>query len=294
MLIYGKDIAKKIRESTLALANALRDGGVNPTLATVRLGENADDLAYEKSILNVAVMSGVRVLPVSIPVATSTAELAKVINDLNSDNTIHGIMLFRPLPSHIDENVIRNLIAPEKDVDGITDASMAWLYSLASSNSLDRGFAPCTAEAVIRTLDGAGVNPEGKRAVVIGRSLVIGKPVSMLLLARNATVTIAHSRTCKLAALTREADIIVVCAGLAKDGRDKRLGAEYFKAGQIVVDCGINADADRLYGDVDTEAASAIGANVTPVPGGLGSVTTAVLMEHLIKSAAIKAEAMNG
>jgi methylenetetrahydrofolate dehydrogenase (NADP+)/methenyltetrahydrofolate cyclohydrolase len=203
-------------------------------------------------------------------------------------------MLFRPLPSRIDENSIRNLMAPAKDVDGITDASMAWVYSLAPGDSLSGGFAPCTAEAVMRTLDGAGVDAAGKRAVVIGRSLVIGKPVSMLLLAGNATVTVAHSKTPNLAELTRGADIIIVCAGLAKNGREKRLGVEFFRAGQTVIDCGINADADGLYGDVNAELVSALGANVTPVPGGLGSVTTAVLMEHLVRSARVSAEEVNG
>jgi len=294
MLIYGKSIAESVREAALDWAKAFRQEGVKPTLALIRLGERADDIAYEKAILSAAAKSGVRVISSAAPEKTTQQELATVITDFNSEADIHGIMLFRPLPSHIDENTIRNLIAPTKDVDGITDQSMAWVYSLASGGSLDSGFAPCTAEAVIRTLDGAGVDISHKRAVVIGRSLVIGKPVSMLLLARDATVTIAHSKTEGLAELTRSADIVIVCAGLASGGRAGRLGAEYFRADQTIVDCGINADTDGLYGDVDTETAEALGASITPVPGGLGAVTTAVLMEHVIRSAVSRMERTNG
>jgi methylenetetrahydrofolate dehydrogenase (NADP+)/methenyltetrahydrofolate cyclohydrolase len=294
MLIYGKDIAESVREAAADWAKAFRQGGVKPTLALVRIGERADDVAYEKSILSAAAKSGVRIISSSLPEATTQEELATVILDFNSEAYIHGIMLFRPLPSHIDEDSIRNLIAASKDVDGITDSSMAWVYSLASGESLDTGFAPCTAEAVIRTLDGASIDISHKRAVVIGRSLVIGKPVSMLLLARDATVTIAHSKTRNLSELTRSADIVVVCAGLASGGREGRLGEEYFRSGQTIVDCGINADADGLYGDVDTEAADALGASVTPVPGGLGAVTSAVLMEHVIRSAVSQMERING
>jgi methylenetetrahydrofolate dehydrogenase (NADP+)/methenyltetrahydrofolate cyclohydrolase len=219
---------------------------------------------------------------------------------MNSDAGIHGVLLFLPLPKNIDEGRIRGLLLPEKDVDGITDVSMSALYTLAAESSnrdegvnqrlLERGFAPCTPEAVVRVLDEAGIEILRKRVVVVGRSLVVGKPAAMLLLARNATVTIAHSRTENLASVTREADIVVVCAGLAETGRDARLGAEYFRDGQVIIDCGINADTYGIYGDVDTSAADALGAKVTPVPGGLGAVTTALLVEHTVKAAERYAE----
>ncbi|MDR2610513.1 MAG: bifunctional 5,10-methylenetetrahydrofolate dehydrogenase/5,10-methenyltetrahydrofolate cyclohydrolase [Clostridiales Family XIII bacterium] len=285
MLIYGKAIADGILEVAKEGADALRARGVIPTLAIGRIGENDADEAYENSIKKTIGRGGVRFFSSTIPITSEHSQFERMVSGLNLDDLIHGVLLLRPLPAHIDEERIKAIMLPERDVDGITDVSMAGVYALASGSSLDRGFAPCTAEAVARVLGGAGIKIAGKRAVVIGRSLVVGKPAAMLLLREGATVTIAHSRTKDLASVTREADIVVVCAGLAAEGRDKRLGAGYFKAGQTIIDCGINTDADGVYGDVDTGAADALGADITPVPGGLGAVTTALLAEHTVKAA---------
>jgi methylenetetrahydrofolate dehydrogenase (NADP+)/methenyltetrahydrofolate cyclohydrolase len=288
MLIYGKEMADGILRATKKVAaGVLKNGGIPPTIALTRMGGRPDDVAYERSILNTAARAGVRVYSQAVSENTTQAQLQTLLRGVNIDDHAHGMLLFRPLPAHIDEGMVRNMISPHKDVDGITDASMARMYALTSGAepAVGAGFAPCTAEAAVRMIEAERGSLAGLKAVVVGRSLVIGKPAAMLLLARDATVTVAHSKTEDLASLTREADIVVVCAGLAGGNREARLGAEYFAAGQTVIDCGINADAGGLYGDVDTAAADTLGAAVTPVPGGLGAVTTAVLMEHVVSAA---------
>jgi methylenetetrahydrofolate dehydrogenase (NADP+)/methenyltetrahydrofolate cyclohydrolase len=290
MLIYGEETAANIVRATRTVANdVLKHGGIPPTIALTRMGDRPDDVAYQKTILRTAAKAGVRVFAQMIPEDTEQAALLNTIRSVDIDDHAHGIMVFRPLPAHIDEGMVRNVVSPHKDVDGITDASMAWLYAQASgaAPAVDARFAPCTAEAAVRLIESERGSVRGLKAVVVGRSLVIGKPAALLLLARDATVTVAHSKTADLASVTREADIVVVCAGLAGGRRDARLGAEYFTAGQTIIDCGINADADGLYGDVDTDAADALGAAVTPVPGGLGAVTTAVLMDHVVRAASV-------
>ncbi|MDR3225961.1 MAG: bifunctional 5,10-methylenetetrahydrofolate dehydrogenase/5,10-methenyltetrahydrofolate cyclohydrolase [Clostridiales Family XIII bacterium] len=248
-------------------------------------------------------------------VASLETELYTILRTLASDPAVHGILLLRPLPEGMDEATALAEIPLGKDIDGVTQAQMAALYSAHGdfqvSGVLNREFMyesnsniffPCTAEAVIRMLDHYEIPIARSRAVVIGRSTVTGKPTAQLLLARDATVTICHSKTPNLAAVTREADIVVVCAGLARKGRAHRLDAAYFSQGQTIIDVAVNFDAEGLYGDVDMDAVSGMenhngsagsagdspGNSVsalTPVPGGLGAVTTLVLIEHVIRAA---------
>jgi methylenetetrahydrofolate dehydrogenase (NADP+)/methenyltetrahydrofolate cyclohydrolase len=277
--------------------------GVRPCLAVVRVGERPDDRAYEDSIAKRAETLGVALRRVTLSADADTSSIREAVRSLSSESGVHGILVFRPLPTQTDEAAVLAAIPPAKDVDGVTDAQMAGLYSMkksegffASLSALSENetgyedadsslFCPCTAEAVIRVLDHYGIPVGGRRAVVVGRSTVIGKPAAHLLLSRDATVTVCHSRTRNIAELTREADIVVCAAGLAAGGRSRRLGAEYFAPGQTVIDVAVNVDGDGVYGDVDTDAAGEIVANITPVPGGLGAVTTLVVMEHVIRAA---------
>lgn len=199
------------------------------------------------------------------------------LEKLNGDKTVHGILMLRPLPPQLDGERARRMLAPEKDVDGCTDGSLAGVFSGAAL-----GFPPCTARAVIELLRFYGVDPEGKNAVVIGRSLVIGRPVAMLLLRENATVTVCHTRTRELASIARGADILI-----AATGRAESIGADFLREGQIVIDVGVSwsETKQKLCGDVDFDAAEPVVRALTPVPGGVGSVTTAVLASHVVEAA---------
>lgn len=272
----GKPVAEAISEQVKADVAKLSAAGVTPTLAILRVGERADDLSYEKGAVKRAEKVGVAVKNVVLPVDVSQDELLETVHGLNEDASVHGVLMFRPLPKHIDEDLVCNALAPEKDIDGFTDGSLVSVFSGKKG-----GFAPCTAQACIEILDYYGVPIAGKSAVVVGRSLVIGKPVALMLLARNATVTIAHSRTSDLEAVTQSADIVVACAG-----RAHMIGQDHLGFGQDVIDVGINfTDEGELVGDVDTEAAMEMVNGVTPVPGGVGSVTTSVLCKHVVEAA---------
>jgi methylenetetrahydrofolate dehydrogenase (NADP+)/methenyltetrahydrofolate cyclohydrolase len=291
-LLLGKEIRDRYDPILNEKVSALLNRGTSPTLATLRVGSKPDDMAYEQSLTRSAGKFGIAVSRNMLPENAEQDDVLKTIRTLNEDASVHGILLFRPLPAHIDEDAVRNEVAPGKDVDGITDMSSAALYGLhrapASGITLPSGFIPCTAEAVIRLLDHYEIPVAGRRATVIGRSGVIGKPVSLLLLAKDATVTICHSRTADMEKTLKNSDIIVAAAGLAGngDGKAGRLDANYFSAGQIVIDVAIHTDdAGNLYGDVDTEQVSPIVDRITPVPGGVGGVTTLCLLEHVVKAA---------
>jgi methylenetetrahydrofolate dehydrogenase (NADP+)/methenyltetrahydrofolate cyclohydrolase len=303
--LTGKPVADGMIPALSGRVRRLASGGVEPCLAVVRVGERADDVAYENSIAARAGSVGVTLRRAALPADADTCGVYEAVRSLGADGGVHGILVFRPLPAGLDESAVLAATPPSKDVDGTTSAQMSALYAMkrldaspgsgscssavggdASGNTLPgKVFFPCTAEAVIRMLDHYGIPIGGRRAVVIGRSTVIGKPAAHLLLARDATVTVCHSRTPDLAELTRGADIVVCAAGLAAGGRDRRLGAEFFAPGQAVIDVAVNADGEGIYGDVDTEAAESVAAGVTPVPGGLGAVTSLVLMEHVVRSA---------
>lgn len=276
-LLRGAPVADGLSERLAARVRSLAERGVTPTLAIVRVGEREDDLAYERGALKRCERVGVDVRRVTLPADCGQDVLLDAIDSLNRDDSVHGCLLLRPLPPSLDESAACAAIASEKDVDCATDASLAGVFS-----GRPVGFPPCTAEAALELLDHYGVRLEGSRACVVGRSLVIGRPVALMLLARNATVTVCHTRTRDLADECRRADVVIACAG-----HPGVVGAGAVREGQVVVDVGIIWDAasGRLVGDVDLDAVAPIVDAVTPVPGGVGSVTTAVLAKHVVEAA---------
>lgn len=275
-ILKGAEVVEVMNADLLKQSEALRADGINPTLAIVRVGERGDDISYERGATKRAEKVGVDVKNVLLSEDVSQDELIKVIKDINADDSVHGVLMFRPLPSHIDEDLVRNMLEPSKDIDGITDLSLAGVFA-----GIDTGYAPCTAQACMEILAHNNYDLQGKNAVVVGRSLVIGKPVSMMLLGKNATVTMCHSRSKDLPSIVAAADVVIACVG-----RAKMVNADYLSEGQVVIDVGINVTEDgSLAGDVDFEAAEQIVEAITPVPGGVGTVTTSVLMKHVIDAA---------
>lgn len=276
-LLKGAPVAARLTEETAARAAELGSRGIVPTLCLIRVGERADDLSYERGLLKRAASAGVDVRKVVLDPTCSQGELMVAIFAANEDPAVHGILMFRPLPASLDEVAACEAIAPEKDVDCLTSASLARVFTDSGE-----GYAPCTADAVMHLLSAAGVSLEGARVTVVGRSLVIGRPVAMMLQAANATVTMCHSKTRDLAECCRESDVLVVACG-----RARMVGADCVRPGQVVVDVGINWDesAGRLVGDVDFGAVEPVVDAITPVPGGVGSLTTAVLMKHVVQAA---------
>lgn len=275
-LLKGAPAAAALTEALARRCEALSAGGILPTLAIVRVGERPDDLSYETGAVKRCAQAGVRVLRYPLPPDCSRQRLLDTIREINADSGIHGCLLLRPLPDAGDEWAACRLLAPEKDVDGITPGALGAVFT-----GQGPGFPPCTAQACMELLDYYGISIEGKRAVVIGRSLVVGRPVSMLLQRRNATVTMCHTRTVDLSAVCRNGEILIAAAGQAG------MVTESFAApGQVILDVGIHVGVDgKLCGDVDTEAVSALAEAVTPVPGGIGAVTTAVLAKHVVEAA---------
>ena len=272
----GAPVAAALTEQLSQRAQALIAKGVAPTLAIVRVGERPEDLSYERGALKRCEKVGIAVRQYLLTAASSQTDLMEVIEEINGDDSIHGCLLFRPLPKHMDEAAVCAALSPAKDVDGITAGSLAAVFSGSGA-----GYPPCTAQACLEILDHYGYELKGKRAVVVGRSLVIGKPVSMLLLGRHATVIICHTRTADLPAECRRADVLVAAAGKAG-----AVSAQCLAPGQVVLDVGINVDEDgNLVGDVDFAAAENTVEAITPVPGGVGAVTTSVLARHVIEAA---------
>lgn len=278
-LLTGREAASALTAALQRRTAALAERGVTPKLAILRCGENESDSAYLRSAQQRAARCGVVVEVTSLPETVTREALLAAIDGVNRDASVHGCLLLRPLPAHLRdaEDAICNRLLPEKDVDGMTDVSAAGVYLGRSA-----GFAPCTAEAVTVLLDHYGIDCTGKRAVVIGRSPVVGRPAAMLLLERNATVTFCHTRTRALSAVTREADIIVSAAGAAGC-----LTAAHVRPGQTIIDVSANWDAAKntIVGDADFDAAASIVDAITPVPGGVGAVTSAVLMRHVVQAA---------
>jgi methylenetetrahydrofolate dehydrogenase (NADP+)/methenyltetrahydrofolate cyclohydrolase len=250
---------------------------VEPTLAIVRVGEREDDLSYERGATMRCEGLGIGVRMFVLPADCAQEDLMAAIAEVNADAGIHGCLMFRPLPKTLDEQAACAALDPTKDMDGITEGS---LYGVFANQPV--GFPPCTADACLRVLDFYGYELSGARVTVVGRSLVIGKPVSMMLQARNATVTMCHTRTRDLPAECRKAEILVVAAG-----HIGTVGADAVAEGQVVVDVGINWDeaAGKLAGDVAFAEVEPVVAAITPVPGGVGSVTTAVLASHVVEAA---------
>lgn len=273
----GAPVAAALSETVAAEAAALKELGCTPTLAILRVGERDDDLAYERGAMKRCEKVGVAVRNAVLPADVDADTFFRTLDELNNDPGVHGILMFRPLPKQLDGEKARRLLAPEKDVDGCTDGSLAGVFT-----NTPLGFPPCTAQAAMEMLRYYGVDPKGKRVAVIGRSLVIGRPVAMMLMHANATVTVCHTRTVDVPAVTREADILV-----AASGQMESVGAEYLRPGQIVIDVGIgwNEAKQKLCGDVKAEEAEPIAAALTPVPGGVGNVTSAVLAKHVVEAA---------
>ncbi|NLL62941.1 MAG: bifunctional 5,10-methylene-tetrahydrofolate dehydrogenase/5,10-methylene-tetrahydrofolate cyclohydrolase [Ruminococcaceae bacterium] len=275
-ILYGKDVTEALNKKIISDVESLKEKGINPTLGMIRVGENESDLSYERGATKRCETLGVEIVKFLLPENVSEKELLAVIDKVNKDDTIHGVIMLRPLPKHLNSEKIENALDPAKDVDSMTDISMAGVFT-----GKQLGFPPCTAKACIEILDYYGIDCTGKKVVVIGRSLVVGKPVAMMLIQKNATVTICHTKTIEMAAISREADIIIAAAGHAGvvDGA-------YVRAGQTVIDVGINfTDEGKLCGDVAFDKVEPIVNAITPVPGGVGGVTTSVLVGHVVEAA---------
>lgn len=276
-ILTGKEVADALTKQLAKDVAALKEQGVTPALCILRVGERAADLAYEKGALKRAEMTGVAVKHVVLPEDASQEQFDDALRKANEDDTVHGILMCLPLPDHLDSERARKMLAPEKDVDGCTDLSLAGVFTKKPT-----GYPPCTAQAVIEILRHYGIGIAGKRAVVIGRSLVVGRPLSMLLMHEHATVTICHTHTEGIAGIAREADILVAAAG------NLRFVTEAFtNADQVVIDVGINWDAEKngIAGDVDQDAVLPHVRAITPVPGGVGSVTSSALIRHVVMAA---------
>ena len=284
--LLGKEVNEALVAKLLERTNALREKGVVPTLGIVRVGANPSDLSYEKGATTKGEQVGVAVKKFELPEDATKEEVLALIDQVNADDSIHGVLMFRPLPKHLknDQNEICNRLDPKKDVDCMTHLSNAGVFE----DRKDLGYAPCTPAACMEILDHYGIDCKGKKAVVIGRSLVVGKPAAMMLMSKNATVTICHTKTVDTAAICREADIIISAAGVLKS-----LTADYVRPGQVVIDVSMNWDAEKvttrgkggMSGDAVFEEVEPIVDAITPVPGGVGAVTTSVLMKHVVEAA---------
>lgn len=273
-ILKGLPVANAINEKLMEQVKSIE--GPLPHLAIIRVGERPDDCSYERGAVKKMDKVGVRCTTYTFDADIDNDTFQAEFDKINENPDIDGILMLRPLPKQLDEKQIENKIDPRKDLDGISPLNLAKVYAGDES-----GYAPCTAEAVIEMLDYAGIDIKGKRVTVVGRSFVIGKPVSMLLMKRNATVTVCHTKTVDMAGTCKNAEILVAAAGSAR-----MIKKEYVADGAVVIDVGINVDDEgNLCGDVDFDAISDIAAAATPVPGGVGSVTTSVLAKHLVKAA---------
>lgn len=273
--LRGMPAAKAILADLQERVEKLSKKGVMPKLTVVRVGAREDDLSYERGIYKRFEGVGAKVETIELPLTVLQEELERVIVTLNQDESVHGVLLFRPLPKTLDEVRIKALLAEDKDVDCLTSANDAHLFA-----GDKKGYPPCTPQAVMEILEHYDIDLTGKKVTVVGRSMVVGKPAAMLLLSKNATVTICHTRTKNLQEECKKADIIVACAGVPK-----MITSEFVREGQVVIDVGIHVVDDKLCGDVDYESVSEIVDAITPVPGGVGSVTTTVLLKHTVMSA---------
>lgn len=275
-VLEGKAVAAAMAGQLRLRAEALARRGVVPRLAILRVGENGSDLAYERAAAKRCAALGIGVETVTLPGDADTQAVLAAIDRVNADERIHGCLPLRPLPGAIDDGSVRQRLSARKDVDGIGPASLARLFTGSGE-----GFSPCTAQACLELLDYYGVGLRGRHAVIIGRSLVVSRPLALLLVERDATVTICHTKTVDLPALCRTADILVSAAGKAG-----LVDASYLRPGQVVVDVGVNVSPEgKLCGDVRFEQAERIVDAISPVPGGVGSVTTLVLCKHVIQAA---------
>ena len=283
--LLGKEVNEALVAALQTRTAALREKGVTPTLGIIRLGENPSDLSYEKGATKRAEEVGVAVKNYILPETATKEEVLKVVDEVNADASVHGVLMLRPLPKHLkaDQDEICNRLAPCKDVDSMTHMSNAGVFE-----GQDLGYAPCTPAACMEILDHYGIDCKGKNAVVIGRSLVVGKPAAMMLMAKNATVTVCHTKTVNTAEICKGADIIVTAAGVLGS-----LTKDFVREGQIVIDVSMNWNPEKITskgkggmsGDCVFDEVEPIVGAITPVPGGVGAVTTTVLMKHVVEAA---------
>ena len=283
--LLGKEVNEALVAALQTRTAALKEKGVTPTLGIIRLGENPSDLSYEKGATKRAEEVGVAVKNYILPETATKEEVLKVIDEVNADASVHGVLMFRPLPKHLkaDQDEICNRLAPCKDVDSMTHMSNAGVFE-----GQDLGYAPCTPAACMEILDHYGIDCKGKNAVVIGRSLVVGKPAAMMLMGKNATVTVCHTKTVNTAEICKGADIIISAAGVLGS-----LTKDFVREGQIVIDVSMNWNPEKITskgkggmsGDCVFDEVEPIVGAITPVPGGVGAVTTSVLMKHVVEAA---------
>lgn len=274
--LRGKKVSDGIKEY---VSKELETLSFVPKLAIVRVGENPDDMSYERGATKKLKSFGLDMASYVFPQDISDEDFKKAFKDINEDDEVTGILLLRPLPHTINEKDIENMIDPKKDLDGISPINIAKVFAGDTT-----GFSPCTAEAVIEVLKAYDIELTGKRVTVVGRSMVVGKPVSMLLLKENATVTMTHTRTVDLKKTCSDAEIVIAAAG-----RAKMLNSDYCGQDAVMIDVGINVDENgKLCGDVDYATLDGKASAATPVPGGVGTITTAVLAKHLIQAAKMR------
>ena len=277
-ILDGKALAAEIRSEVKTQVAALAEKGVSTALAVILVGDDSASQVYVRNKIKACADTGIRSLEFRMPAETTQQELLAKIAELNADDSVDGILVQLPLPEQINADAVISAIAPSKDVDG---------FHVANAGALvtgKQGFVPCTPFGVMRLIKKSGVDPRGKSAVIVGRSNIVGKPMALLLLAADATVTVAHSRTPDLSAVTRNADILVAAVG-----RAKLIKADMVKPGAVVIDVGMNRDENgKLCGDVDFSEVKAIAGSITPVPGGVGPMTIAMLMQNTVLAAQMR------
>jgi len=275
-LLKGIEVVNAMKERLAAKNDELIKKGVTPCLNIVRVGERPDDLSYEKGALKRFDGLGIKVQVSAFPESITQEEFEREFSKINDDKAVHGILLFRPLPKTLNEEPIKRIINPEKDMDCMCAENIAKVFMGDES-----GYAPCTPVAVMELLRHFEIPLKGSKVALIGRSMVVGKPLAMLLLKEHATVTICHTRTENLPEECQKADIVIAAAGAAK-----MVKKEHIRPGAVVIDVGINVDEEgNLCGDVDFTGAEEAASKITPVPGGVGTVTTSVLAKHTLLAA---------
>lgn len=274
-ILYGSPVASAIISAAADGAARLTEKGIIPCLAVIRVGEQESSLAYERSIQRICAKIAAQCVEYALPENASIDEILNIMHRINKDPSIHGCIPLCPMPAGIDEFAVLEALLPEKDLDGLTTGSLGMILA-----GRGKGFPPCTAEACLDMLDYYGLDISGKNVVVIGRSAVVGKPVSLMLQARDATVTMCHTKTRGLDALCRKADIIITAAGCAG-----LISPECTNPEQVIIDVGVNMTEGRMTGDAQFDALLPCAAAVSPVPGGVGPVTAAILAKHLVSAA---------
>ncbi len=274
-IIKGKPVADAITAELVKDVEVLKSKDIEPKLKIVRVGAREDDLAYERGALSRMEKCGIKAEVLELPVDICQTDFVKELKAVNDDPSVHGILLFRPLPKQLDMEKIKFVVDPVKDIDCMNPLNAEKIFEGDKT-----GYPPCTSQACVEILDHYGIDMKGKRAAVIGRSMVVGKPLAMLLLDKNATVTICHSRTNDLPGVCRQAEVVIAAVG-----RAEMVTGDFISEGAVVIDVGINVNAEgKLCGDVKFDECVDKASMITPVPAGVGSVTTSVLAKHVVKA----------